>query len=503
MISLDNSTTSKTEVKSSSSLLSTSKDEGKSTLSFSELLKGIKLKGESKDIEDGVLILNTEDDKLSNKKDEKSLSKNDALLSLLKNDDKDLKVKDLLKSESLELNPKIIESISDKLTIKEVKSLIIEAKQYLKSKIMNTDAFKKSEIKELPKTLKGLVTVAKKLGVDISKITIEEVKAQSIKPKQNLNVLDKDIKEIVSKNTKEIVSKDIKVPTKVEIKSTNNTRISNTNNQIIEKSTEKNIELPKEILKQPIFQEKFVNKKEFSTAELIQAREVKEFKVESKKPKNKADETLRMLLSGAKVEKKEVSLNPDISIASAKVIAPEMKNETIKGLESLLHSEPSESNSKAEQLLTTHKAGSLEVKLNEAKQMVKYLSQDVKQAIDDYKSPFTRIKVQLNPQKLGEVDLTVIQRGKNLVVNLSSNNTAINTLAMNVNDLRVQLSNNGINNATLNFSNNAQSEQQNSQGQQNNQNEQRQAQKEYNYFDNEEQNEEVLNSLEIVVPSYA
>ncbi len=481
MISLDNSTTSKTEVKSSSSLLSTSKDESESTLSFSELLKGIKLKGESKEIEDGILILNTEDEKLVIKEDEKSLSKNDALLSLLKNDDKDLKTKDL------EINPKVMESISDKLTVKEVKSLIIEAKQYLKSKITQTEAFKKSEIKELPKTLKGLVSVAKKLNVDLSKITIEEIQSKEIKPKQSLNILEP------------VTKKDIKTPLNLNVKTK---KIQNNINNI--KTTEEQIKLPKDILTQPIFQEKFVNKKEFSTAELIQARETKEFKVEKKTTTtNKADETLRMLLSGDKVEKKTVSLNPDISVASAKVIAPEMKSEMTKGLESLLHIEPSESNSKTESLITTHKADSLELKLNEAKQMVKYLSQDVKQAIDDYKSPFTRIKVQLNPQKLGEVDLTVIQRGKNLVVNLSSNNTAINTLAMNVNELRTQLNNNGINNATLNFNNNSQSEQQSSSGQQNNQNEQRQAQREYNYFDNEEQNEEILSSLEIVVPSYA
>ena len=480
MISLDNSTTSKTEVKSSSSLLSTSKDESESTLSFSELLKGIKLKGESKEIEDGILILNTEDEKLVTKEDDKSLSKNDALLSLLKNDDKDLKTKDL------EINPKVMESISDKLTVKEVKSLIIEAKQYLKSKITQTEAFKKSEIKELPKTLKGLVSVAKKLNVDLSKITIEEIQSKEIKPKQSLNILEP------------VTKKDIKTPLNLNVKTK---KIQNNINNI--KTTEEQIKLPKDILTQPIFQEKFVNKKEFSTAELIQARETKEFKVEKKTTTNKADETLRMLLSGDKVEKKTVSLNPDISVASAKVIAPEMKSEMTKGLESLLHIEPSESNSKTESLITTHKADSLELKLNEAKQMVKYLSQDVKQAIDDYKSPFTRIKVQLNPQKLGEVDLTVIQRGKNLVVNLSSNNTAINTLAMNVNELRTQLNNNGINNATLNFNNNSQSEQQSSSGQQNNQNEQRQAQREYNYFDNEEQNEEILSSLEIVVPSYA
>ena len=186
------------------------------------------------------------------------------------------------------------------------------------------------------------------------------------------------------------------------------------------------------------------------------------------------------------------------------------KTETVKGLESLLYTQDDKAEIETTNDKNTtdnhinndsqvNKTEKLEVKINEAKQMIKYLSQDVKTAIDDYKSPFTRIKVQLNPNNLGEVDLTVIQRGKDLVVNLSSNNTAINTLAMNSNDLKTQLSNSGINNATLNFSNSSQNEQQQSSNQQN----QRQAQKEYNYFENEEQNEEILSSLEIVVPSYA
>ena len=133
--------------------------------------------------------------------------------------------------------------------------------------------------------------------------------------------------------------------------------------------------------------------------------------------------------------------------------------------------------------------------------MIKYISQDVKNAIQDYKSPFTRIKVQLNPQKLGEVDLTIVQRGKNLHVNISSNNSAINTLSMNANELRAQLSNNGINNATLNFNNQQDSNQNTSSQQQNRQNE-RKADEEYNYY-NEEDNEEIISSLEIVVPNYA
>ena len=153
--------------------------------------------------------------------------------------------------------------------------------------------------------------------------------------------------------------------------------------------------------------------------------------------------------------------------------------------------------------LTTHKADSFEVKLNEAKQMIKYLSQDVKTAIEDYKAPFTRVKVQLNPHKMGEVDVTIVQRGNNLHVNISSNTAAINALAINANELKTQLNNNGINNASLNFNNSEQNSEQQASNQQRNRQNERNADEEYNYFDNEGQNEEVLSSLEIVIPHYA
>ena len=73
--------------------------------------------------------------------------------------------------------------------------------------------------------------------------------------------------------------------------------------------------------------------------------------------------------------------------------------------------------------------------------------------------------------------------------------------SLNANDLKAQLTNNGINNASLNFNNNSQDNSQNASQQQNRQNE-RQAKEEYSYLDTEEVNEEVLSSLEIVVPQY-
>jgi len=526
MISLD----IKSDSKTSSPIglaLGNSKDEAK--LSFSDLLKGVSLKEEvglktSKDdkgIQNGALVLSllTEAKELRtlpNAKDSKVSLKQESLSSLLKGEgivlEEDMKV--------LALNPDLRKNLSSA----EIKSLISDAKQFLKDKITDSDGFKRAEIKELPKTLKGLAQMAKTFGIEISKITVEEVQVTHKKApllKENVNADQKltssvrvevenvkIIKESKNNLQTELSLEDM-VDTKVKIQKNRNFKILNDSERVQEVKIKEDIkqsitlddkkfELVKEVKSTPLF--KAQEKTSLTTEQLVQT---KQFKVEDKvTSKTKADETLKLLLRGEKPSQELGNITKDFSVATARVIAPQAISEVGKSLENLLRGNVEESGQKLDGL-TTHKTDSFEVKLNEAKQMIKYLSQDVKTAIEDYKSPFTRIKVQLNPQKLGEVDITIVQRGKNLHVSISSNTAAINTLAINANELRAQLTTNGINNATLNFNNSSQnSEQQNAQQQQSRQNE-RQADEEYNYFEQEEHNEEVINSLEIVVPNYA
>jgi len=462
MISID----VKAETSTSSSSKTSKADEKAPLLSFSELLKGVSSKTDTpKVVQNGSLILalDTKQSKqsgsaipnmtviknakgalkeslLSSKESKIDIAvatvkvkKQDSLLSLLQPEAK------------VEINPKI----TNILSITEVKQLISDAKQYLKSKISKLQEYNNFTNKEFPKTLKGLATLAKKLHIDVSKITIEDVQ--------------------IVKTTED--KKQIKESKIASIKTA------------------------------PLF--KAQNTKELSTEQIAQ---VKQIKVEHKTPKQKADETLKLLLSGEKAITSDTKLTTDFSVATARVIAPVVTKESTKSLEALLKGESSTSKQQNGEEITKleatslHKADNFEVKIKEAKQMIHYLSKDVKTAIEDYKAPFTRIKVQLNPQNLGNVELTVVQRGKNLHVQLSSNNAAINTLSMNANDLKTQLNNSGINNATLNFSN---SSQDGSAMQQQNRQQSEQAHKEYNHFKKEEQNEEIISSLEIVVPHYA
>ena len=447
MISLD----VKAETSSASPLAKLPSKEGKSALSFSDLLQGISLQSEEpKIVQNGALVLSLEKELGNTPKDTKDVKgvKSDTLLSLLQT------------TPSTELNPTVTQSLNPQ----EMKQLIQDAKQYLKNKIIQSDDFKRSEIKALPHTLKGLTQVAQKFGIDLSKITLEEVKV-SAKSMPHL---------------------------KTEMIATKETAQENLSSQVVKKL--------KDGLKTTTLLFKAQTQGEHTTEQLVQTKIVS---TEKKAPQKKADETLKLLLSGDKAVKKETTLTADFSVASAKVIAPKTTREKESSLESLLKGEGKDTAQMGKlDGLAMAKPDSLEVKIHEAKQMTKYLSQDVKQAIEDYKSPFTRVKVQLNPQRLGEVDLTIVQRGKNLHINLSSNNVAINTLAMNAQDLKVQLANSGINNASLNFSNNPQGDQSGANQQQQRHQEQK-AQDEYNYFEKKEGSEEVLTSLEIVVPHYA
>lgn len=509
MISLELKPDTKTESK----LPLSSKDAPTSALSFASLLHGIQdQETELKLPQNGALVLSLKENAGDEK--HKEAKNPSAMLALLKPEELQT-LKEEVKS--LELNPQVTQN----KTVSELKVIIQEAKQYLKDKITSLEGFKKSEIESLPKTLKGLTQVAKKFGIDVSKITLEEVKqsvtAHVVKDEKTTQKFEKTLKtetidtekttqiaQATKKVSKTVTSeKTAAVQVKEQIKTEQKTQAEQKTQ--IEQKTQVGQKAQAEqthIKQTPLFKahEKIP---EITTQQFVSTKMTTNG-IE-KLQKQKADNTLELLLRGNKKLKSDTGMTADFSVATAKVIAPSTTKETQNSLEALLNGDSvSETPQNKTDSLQLHKADSFEVKVNEAKQMIKYLSHDVKQAIEDYKAPFTRVKVQLNPQRLGEVDLTVVQRGKNLHINLSSNNAAINTLAMNANDLKVQLNNSGIQNASLNFSNSSQGDQSGSgshahQQQHNREN----AQEEYGYFQQEDASEEIVSSLEIVVPHYA
>jgi flagellar hook-length control protein FliK len=101
----------------------------------------------------------------------------------------------------------------------------------------------------------------------------------------------------------------------------------------------------------------------------------------------------------------------------------------------------------------------------------------------------------LNPAKLGEVEVTLIQRGSNVHININSNNTALTLLAQNVNELKTQLANNGVVNTSMQFSTSHGEHQQ-----QEGRHQQFQAYKELDQMSEEEL--DMITSMEIILPRY-
>lgn len=137
-----------------------------------------------------------------------------------------------------------------------------------------------------------------------------------------------------------------------------------------------------------------------------------------------------------------------------------------------------------------------------AKQTIKNFAQSLSEEIKNYKPPMSKLSLELNPEKLGKVELTIKQIGNNLHVSVVSNNQAIALFLQNQVDLRQNLVMIGFSGVDLNFSSqdgsqNSQNENQDSNNQKRNKN----SLKEYEEVKNISQTP--YDTMEIVLPRYA
>lgn len=98
------------------------------------------------------------------------------------------------------------------------------------------------------------------------------------------------------------------------------------------------------------------------------------------------------------------------------------------------------------------------------KETLQYFSQDLKEAVDQYKAPITKLSITLNPNNLGEVEVTLIQRGNNLHINFNSNTNAMNLFIQNQAEFKNSLINMGFTGLEMNFSDQGKREQNQNQG---------------------------------------
>lgn len=417
------------------------------------------------------------------------------------------------------LNPKI----TAQLPAKELTALIKDAKAFLKAEISRI-----SDVEEMPKTLKGLLQLADKVGIDVSKISFEQIvtKGSTLSKGTVVTKESDDLKPINRNGLKGIPTAElIRETVEPETKETKQSEplqkllqkqaMSQAEAQSTRPKTVEESNVPKEtatttLSPERAFKQAVEHAKAPVTTVLLDKRAVMKGKEEDVPAQKKVSATTAT--AAAKATESSISLGaldatPEASSTTENTGKGQRQPLFSPALNELLYSKENSSEDKEESttkhvtsakdatsILATSGKDPLELKMNEAKQTLRHFASDIKEAVQNYKPPFTRLKIQLNPVKLGDVDVTMIQRGNNLHINISSNTTAITTLSQNATELRTQLSQNGMGNTTMNFSNNANSEQQ--------QQQQRQHLADlYEEYSNTEEFE-LMDSLELIIPRY-
>ncbi|EAK0793632.1 flagellar hook-length control protein FliK [Campylobacter lari] len=86
-------------------------------------------------------------------------------------------------------------------------------------------------------------------------------------------------------------------------------------------------------------------------------------------------------------------------------------------------------------------------------------AQEFKDKLESYKAPITRFSITLNPHNLGEVEVTLVQRGSNLNISFNSNQNTLNLFIQHQAEFKNALINMGFTNLEMNFSDQGRKEQ--------------------------------------------
>jgi len=330
------------------------------------------------------------------------------------------------------IHPDVFKTLPTKDLGQSIKQLIGDAKEYLKEQITL-----KTEIKELPKTLGGLIKLAEKSGIDIKEIKFDSIKQAP---------LGEELLKSVAPN-REIAPKLVQT-------------LPHTTSEIVK----------------PIIVQKS-EKETIRPLDLLLKRGNDET----------ADEELVI---------KNIKASPLSTSLSALLHTDKDKLSTEKELFSKLDGE--KIGDKTSTVLN-NKTDYISQKATEAKQLIQHTAHSMREAVENYKPPFTRIKMQLNPQKFGEMDVTLIQRGNNVHININASSSALTLMMQNAHELKTALSAQGLGDASMNFS----SHQQQQQDGQKRQEHAGLSYEEYQeYQEYEEEFTEIATALEVVVPRY-
>ncbi len=118
-----------------------------------------------------------------------------------------------------------------------------------------------------------------------------------------------------------------------------------------------------------------------------------------------------------------------------------------------------ESNNSAQSAQNAQSSDKASDKSAAPKETIKHFTQQLKQEIQEYKPPMSRISMDLFPKELGKVEVIIQKVGKNLKVSVISHNNSLQTFLDNQQDLKNSLNALGFDGVDLSFSQDSSKEQ--------------------------------------------
>lgn len=427
----------------------------------------IKPKQKQEKIPQSSLLENILQDKnLHKKKDSKHFvevdSKNKEILkksntTLMTNVKLDTQKKDEKVTESKNTHPKTsLESKKD--DFKKVDSKIINQKE-VENPQKNTNILQKEPQKESEQKLE-------------KNITKKENSIKEAKPQKEINTDNNKIhkeKIIDSKEVLETKENKTKESLKIEIKV--EAKEANISNEIHKEKVidfkekleiKSNLESLKENKAKESPKEKRINQESILKEKAAFKKESVSLKVEKshKEDKKSLSEILRD--SKNNVENLAMNLQKEVQRETQKeqlsfidnlFNTESIKHNAIKHKQEELSQEKESNKEKTktkEEIFATNIQNQNQVRF-EPQTTFSHFSDKLREAIQNYKPPITKLTLELNPDNLGSVELTLTKRGDKIHIQVGSNSQALQLFMQNMQEFKNQLNNLGFNDVSLDF----------------------------------------------------
>ena len=327
---------------------------------------------------------------------------------------------------------------------------INKAKEFLRKELLK----KSVPESEMPKTLRDLTKLAKEKGIDIKNIQLFFKDDTKTAPKIENRVATAELLNNHSVGLKvkkpdrpQNLTKMINLNSQNSLQSTTETKTSLNNNKVVDLAS-----LLQATTDETTTDSKIGVDNNKKTTKNIQGhlKNLNEVLSVEEKKELKSIEAKKTNTSMAEKIGKKLNMEPEFvaSLFSEDDLA-DLGIEQKKDI-SAVEDEVNKNHQTQIRDLTQAKTD-LELKVHEAKTMTRHLAQNLKEQVENYRSPFQKMKLTLNPEKLGEVEVDILKRGNSVKITLSGNAQTMHVLSANSPELRNQLINVGLDNPTFKF----------------------------------------------------